>query len=63
MCFTSTKLDVLQCLDYGESVAKLASMLGVGVTIVKDWKKNRKDLETFSMTVKTEDAFKSKKKI
>lgn len=53
------KLDVLQRLDSGESVFKLAKELGVGVTTVKDWKKNRKDLESFSMTVETDDALKN----
>lgn len=55
------KLDVLQRLDSGESVFKLAKELGVGVTTVKDWKKNRKDLESFSMTVETDDALKNRK--
>ena len=55
------KLDALQRLDHGESVAKLASELGVGVTTVKDWKKTRKDLESYSMTVETEDALKNRK--
>lgn len=55
------KLDVLQRLDHGESVIKLASELGVGVTTVKDWKKNRKDLEAYSTTVETDGALKSRK--
>lgn len=55
------KLEVLQRLDHGESVIKLASELGVGVTTVKDWKKNRKDLEAYSTTVETDGALKSRK--
>lgn len=54
------KLDDLQHLDHGESVVKLASKLGVGVTTVKDWKKNCKDLETYSTTVEIEDALKNR---
>lgn len=55
------KLDVLQRLDRGESLVKLAAELGVGVTTVKDWRKTRKDLESYSMTVETEDALKNRK--
>lgn len=55
------KLEVLQRLDRGESLVKLAAELGVGVTTVKDWRKNREDLESYSMTVETEDALKNRK--
>lgn len=55
------KLEVLQRLDRGESLVKLAAELGVGVTTVKDWRKKREDLESYSMTVETEDALKNRK--
>lgn len=62
VCVTlKQKLEVLQRLDRGESLVKLAAELGVGVTTVKDWRKNRKDIETYSMTVETEDALKNRK--
>lgn len=42
VCTIEQKLKVLQRLDKGESVAKLSSELGVGVTKIKDWKKPEK---------------------
>ena len=55
------KLSALQRLDSGESVAKVSADIGVGITTVKDWKKNRKELEAYSMTVETEKALKNRK--
>ena len=45
------KLEVLERLDKGESLQKLTLDLGIGVTSIKDWKKNRKELECHSLSV------------
>uniref|UniRef100_A0A1B6LKS3 HTH psq-type domain-containing protein n=1 Tax=Graphocephala atropunctata TaxID=36148 RepID=A0A1B6LKS3_9HEMI len=45
------KLALLERLDKGESVQKVAREVGVGVTTVKDWRKNRKSLESHTMTI------------
>lgn len=61
VCTIEQKLNVLQRLDKGESVAKLASEIGVGITTIKDWRKNRKDLESFCLTVEGEKAVKNRR--
>lgn len=48
------KLDDLQRLDRGESVRNIASEYGVGVTTVKDWKKNRATFEAFCTLIESE---------
>jgi transposase len=35
----------------GESLHTIAKDLGVGNSTIKDWRKNRKDFQSFSMTV------------
>ena len=57
----SEKLKVLQRLDKGESLQKIAKELNVGVTTIKDWRKNRKDIESCTVTVEGEKALKSRK--
>lgn len=55
------KLAVLQRLDKGESLQKIAKELNVGVTTIKDWRKNRKSFETFTITIDGENALKNRK--
>lgn len=55
------KLSVLQRLVKGQSVAKIASGIGVGLSTIKDRRKSRKDLEASLITVETEHAIKTKK--
>uniref|UniRef100_A0A1B6BY84 HTH CENPB-type domain-containing protein n=1 Tax=Clastoptera arizonana TaxID=38151 RepID=A0A1B6BY84_9HEMI len=57
----SEKLAVLQRLDKGESLQKIAKELNVGVTTIKDWRKNRKDIESHTMTIDGENALKNRK--
>ncbi len=40
-----TKLKAIQRIDDGDTVANIASDLGVGTSTVSDWKKNRKQIE------------------
>jgi hypothetical protein len=44
-------MDALDRLDKGESAQKIAKDLGVGNSTIKDWRKNRKDVQSFSVTV------------
>ena len=44
VCTLQQKLQVLERLDKGESLQKLALESGVGVTTIKDWRKNRKEM-------------------
>lgn len=55
------KLAVLQRLDKGESLQKIAKELNVGVTTIKDWRKNRKDIESYTVTIDGENALKKRK--
>lgn len=55
------KLAVLQRLDKGESLQKIAKELNVGVTTIKDWRKNRKDIESYTLTIDGENALKNRK--
>lgn len=55
------KLAVLQRLDKGESLQKIAKELNVGVTTLKDWRRNRKDIESFTVTIDNENALKNRK--
>lgn len=48
----ANKLIVLKRLDKDQYVQKIASELGVGITKVKDWRKNIKQLECQLMTRK-----------
>lgn len=59
VCTLQKKLEVLQRLDNGESVQKLSCELGIGVTTIKDWKKNRRNIESYAMTVEGEEALKN----
>lgn len=61
VCTLQKKLEVIQRLDNGESVQKLSSELGIGVTTIKDWRKNRKNIESYSMTVEGEEGLKNRK--
>nr|XP_024218404.1 jerky protein homolog-like [Halyomorpha halys] len=47
-CTIAEKLEALEKIEKGERLIKVASDLGVGVTTVKDWKKNRDQLISFS---------------
>lgn len=55
------KLAVLQRLDKGESLQKIAKELNVGVTTIKDWRKNRKDIESYTVTIDGENTLKNRK--
>lgn len=56
------KLAVLQRLDKGESLQKISKELNVGVTTIKDWRKNRKYIETYyTTTIDGENALKNRK--
>ncbi|VEN43486.1 unnamed protein product [Callosobruchus maculatus] len=55
------KLAVLQRLDKGESLQQIAKELNVGVTTIKDWRKNRKDIESYTITIDGENALKHRK--
>lgn len=46
-CTIAEKLEALEKIEKGERLIKVASDLGVGVTTVKDWKKNRDQLISF----------------
>lgn len=37
------KKSVLQTLDKDESITKIASEMGVNITTIKDWRKNKKN--------------------
>jgi len=52
---------VLQRLDKGESLQKIAKELNVGVTTIKYWRKNRKDIESYTVTIDGENALKKRK--
>ncbi|KAJ8891995.1 hypothetical protein PR048_004560 [Dryococelus australis] len=54
VCTLQRKLEVLQRLD---------NELEVGVTTIKDWKKGRKELVAYLLTVEREDALKKRKKL
>lgn len=54
------KLDALQRLVRGESVRNIASECGVGVTTVKDWKKNRATFEAFCTHIESEKTLSSR---
>lgn len=59
VCTIEQKLSVLQRLDdKGESVVKLASEIAVGVTTIKDWRKNCKDIDSFLLTIHDEKSLK-----
>ena len=49
------KLKVLRRMDKGEP-QKIAKKLNVGDTTIKDWRKNRKDIESFTVMVEGEKA-------
>ncbi|KAF2899297.1 hypothetical protein ILUMI_06877 [Ignelater luminosus] len=55
------KLAVLQRLDKGESLQKIAKELNVGVTTIKDWRKNWKDIESYTVAIDSENALKNRK--
>lgn len=57
----SEKLIVLQRLDKGESLQKIAKEINVGITTIKDWRKNRKNIESYSVTVESEKSLKNRK--
>lgn len=48
------KLKVLQRLDKGESLHKVAKKLNV--TTIKYWRKNLKDIESYTVTIDDENA-------
>ena len=54
MCSIGEKFQALERLDKGESVMKVkimkAKIIGVGVTTVKVWKRNRENIQSFSLT-------------
>lgn len=52
---------MLQRLDKGESLQKIAKLLNVGITTIKDWRKNWKDIESYTMTIGGEKARKNRK--
>lgn len=52
---------MLQRLDKGESLQKMAKELNVGITTIKVWRKNRKDIESYTMTIDREKALKNRK--
>jgi hypothetical protein len=50
-CTLKQKMDALDWLDKGEHLQKNAKDLGVGNSTIKDWRKNLKNIQSFSMTV------------
>jgi hypothetical protein len=44
-------MDTLDRLDKDESSQKIAKDLGDGNSTIKDWRKSRKDIPSFSMSV------------
>jgi hypothetical protein len=59
-CTLEQKIDALDRFDKGESLQKIA--IGFGNSTIKDWKKkNRKDIQSFSMTVEAEVSLESRR--
>jgi len=54
------KLTALERLDKGESVKKISDELGVGVTTVKDWKRNKKSTQDYCTQIESEKILSSR---
>lgn len=52
------KLDALERLDKGESVIKIAKELKVGETTVRNWRKNRVNLQEYSIQLDSDETLK-----
>ncbi|XP_039290978.1 jerky protein homolog-like [Nilaparvata lugens] len=48
------KLKAIERLDKGESVNSISDELGVGVTTVKDWKRNKKSIQDYCTQIESE---------
>ncbi|XP_039283868.1 jerky protein homolog-like [Nilaparvata lugens] len=48
------KLKAIERLDKGESVKSISDELGVGVTTVKDWKRNKKSIQDYCTQIESE---------
>ena len=48
------KLKAIERLEKGESVKAISNELGVGVTTVKDWRRNKKSIQDFCTQIESE---------
>jgi IS30 family transposase len=55
------KIYALHRIDKGESLQKITEDLGVGNSTIKDWRRNRKDIQSFSMTVEARVSLESRR--
>lgn len=54
---------MVQRLDMGELLQKFAKELNVGITTIKDWRTNWKGIESYTVTIDGEKAFRIAKHI
>ncbi|GBN97025.1 hypothetical protein AVEN_129153-1 [Araneus ventricosus] len=58
--FMELRLDALERIDKGESLKSIALYFGVGESTINDWKKKRKEIESFCSKLETKGALESR---